>query len=71
MDLHILNQADHVILNCVSAFSAYVKRDRDVNEKSVAFFGYMETHKKLPVVKRSPFHEELWRNVYLGQNPNE
>ncbi|XP_033644470.1 GDP-fucose protein O-fucosyltransferase 1-like isoform X1 [Asterias rubens] len=59
MDLHILNQADHVILNCVSAFSAYVKRDRDVNEKSVAFFGYMETHKKLPVVKRSPFHEEL------------
>ncbi len=59
MDLYILNQADHVILNCVSAYSAYVKRDRDVNEKSVAFFGYMETHKKLPKVKRSPYHEEL------------
>ncbi|XP_022092846.1 GDP-fucose protein O-fucosyltransferase 1-like isoform X2 [Acanthaster planci] len=58
-DLFVLTQADDVILNCVSAFSAFVKRDRDVNEKLVAFFGYLDPEKVLPKVTRSPPHEEL------------
>ncbi len=39
MDLYIISQASHAIVNCPSTFSAFAKRQRDVLGKSTDFWG--------------------------------
>ncbi|XP_033123629.1 GDP-fucose protein O-fucosyltransferase 1-like isoform X2 [Anneissia japonica] len=48
IDMYILSQSDHFVGNCVSAFSHYVRRERDVGGKIATYFGW-----------KGNYHDEL------------
>lgn len=52
VDLAILGKSDHAIVNCVSSFSAFLKRMRDSENRTTDFWAFNPR-------KRKPTNEEL------------
>ena len=44
VDMTLLVKSDHFIGNCVSSFTSYVKRARDVAQKPTSFWGFSWTY---------------------------
>ncbi|XP_055896634.1 GDP-fucose protein O-fucosyltransferase 1-like isoform X3 [Biomphalaria glabrata] len=47
LDLAVLGRSDHFIGNCISTFTAFVKRERDTNRASTSFWAFQKRRKRI------------------------